>query len=261
MIIDSHAHVMLPPQQQIQLLDEAKIDKTILFSSVIHPEMATDLATFEKELNTLYDIIKGIKNPQEERIRAIAELSEVIKHNPDRYLGFGSIPLALSLEENIAWIENYIIANGFKGIGELTPGTGKVSQLEALFRASQETGNLPLWVHAFFPLTWEDIKELLALAKKYTTVPMIIGHLGGMYWLDTLKAIKDIPNAYLDLSATFTTMAPAFAIKEYPERTFFGSDAPYCRPLTARTIIEQIVTDKYVLEQVLGGNIARLLRI
>jgi Hydroxyethylthiazole kinase, sugar kinase family len=71
----------------------------------------------------------------------------------------------------------------------------------------------------------------------------------------------DIPNVYLDLSATFTTMAPTFAIKEYPERTFFSSDAPYCSPLTARTIIEQIVTDKHVLEQVLGGNIARLLQI
>lgn len=36
---------------------------------------------------------------------------------------------------------------------------------------------------------------------------------------------------------------------------------PYSVPLTARTIIEQIVTGQYVLEQVLGGTIAMLLRM
>lgn len=261
MIIDGHAHVMLPMHQQLQLMAEAKIDRTILFTSVIHPEMASSITAFEEELKILYDILNGVKNPLEERIRAIEELSGVIKGNPERYIGFGSIPLGLSFEENLAWIEKYIIANGFRGIGELTPGTGKVSQLEPLFRASQETGNVPLWVHAFFPLHWEDIKELLALAQRYPTVPTIVGHLGGIHWLDTLKAIKDVPNAYVDLSATFTTIAPSFAIKEFPERTLFGSDAPYYVPLAARTIIEQIVTDQYVLEQVLGGNIAKLLRM
>lgn len=260
MVIDGHAHVMFPAQRQIQLMAEAKIDRTILFTSVIHPEMASDLIAFEEELNKLYDILNGVKNPLEERIRAIEEMNGVIKEHPDKYIGFGSIPLGLSFKESKAWIEKYIIANGFKGIGELTPGTGRVSQLEVLFQASQEIGNLPLWIHAFFPLCWEDIKELLALAQRYPTVSTIIGHLGGIHWLDTLKAIKDISNTYIDLSATFTTIAPSFAIKEFPERTIFGSDAPYCVPLTARTIIEQVVTDQYVLAQVLGGNIAKLLQ-
>lgn len=98
-------------------------------------------------------------------------------------------------------------------------------------------------------------------AQKHPDVPVIVGHLGGVNWLDTLKAVRDIPNVYLDLSATFTTMAPLFAIQEYPERCLFSSDAPYCSPLTARTIIEQIVKDRHVLEQVLGGNISRLLKI
>jgi len=261
MVIDSHAHVMFPPERQIQLMTEAKIDQTILFSSIMHPEIATDIKTFETELNKLYDILNGVKNPLVERIHAIEELTKVIEENPNKYIGFGSIPLGLSYDENLKWIEKYILANGFRGIGELTPGSGKVIQLEELFRASQEFGNLPLWVHAFFPLDFEDIKELLSLAKRYPSVPTIIGHLGGVNWLNTLKAMRDIPNVYLDLSATFTTIAPAFAIKEFPERTFFSSDAPYCLPITARTIIEQIVTDQHILEQVLGGNIARILNI
>lgn len=261
MVIDSHAHVMLPPECQIQLMTEAKIDRTILFSTIIHPETTTTLKTFEKELNKLYDILNGVKNPIDERIRSINELAKIVKETPEKYIGFGSIPFGLSYDENLAWIEKYIIDNGFCGIGELTPGSGQVPQLEDLFRASREVGNLPLWVHTFFPLNFEDIKELLVLAKRYPTVPTIIGHMGGIHWLNTLKAIRDIPNTYLDLSATYATVAPAFAIKEFPDRTFFSSDAPYCLPLTARTIIEQVVADKHILEQVLGGNLARVLQL
>jgi predicted TIM-barrel fold metal-dependent hydrolase len=205
--------------------------------------------------------LNGVKNPLEERIRAINELVTVIANNPGKYIGFGSIPTGLSHHENLEWIEKYILANNLCGIGELAPGSGQIAQLEPLFSASRETGNLPLWVHAFLPLHFEDIKELLALVQKFPTVPLIVGHLGGVHWLNTLKAVRDIPNVYLDLSATFTTMAPALAIREYPERTLFSSDAPYSSPLTARTIIEQVVEDRYVLEQVLGGNIARLLQL
>jgi hypothetical protein len=116
-------------------------------------------------------------------------------------------------------------------------------------------------VHTFFPLKLEDIKELLTLIKRYPAIPTIVGHMGGIHWLDTLEAIKEIPNAYLDLSATYTTIAPSFAIREFPERTLFSSDAPYSSPLIAKTIIEQLITDPYVLEHVLGGNITNLLQL
>lgn len=261
MIIDSHAHVVLPPERQIQWMDEAGIDQTVLFTTTIHPETATTLQAFEAELNILYDILNGVKNPLPERIRAIEELAGVIQANPERYIGFGPIPFGLSYSENLEWIERYIIANKFRGIGELTPGSGQVEKLEVLFRAAQEFDNLPLWVHTFFPLNGSDIKALLTLAKRYPQVPTILGHMGGMHWLDTLKAVKEIPNAYLDLSATNTTIAPSFAIRELPERTFFSSDAPYASPSIAKMIIEKLVADRYVLDQVLGENIARLLQI
>lgn len=261
MIIDSHAHVMLPKECQLQLMKEAGVDRTVLFSTTIHPETKSNLVDFEAELNTLYDILNGVKNPLEERVRSLEELVQVIKENPENYIGFGSIPLGLSYQENLAWISKYILANGLRGIGEIAPGSGQVEKLELLFKAAREAGNLPLWVHTFLPLNFTDIKNLLYLAKTYPTVPLIIGHLGGIHWLETLKAVRDLANIYLDLSATFTTMAPLFAIREYPDRTLFSSDAPYSSPLTARTILEQTVSDKEVLKEVLGGNIARLLKL
>ncbi len=261
MIIDSHAHVILPKEQQIDMMKQAGIERTILFATSIHPETSQNLDDFSIELKNLYDILNGRKNPIHERIESITELAQTVKSNPEKYIGFGPIPLGLSYEENLEWINTYILANNFKGIGELAPGTGQAGKLDPLFQASHESGDLPLWVHAFFPLNFADIKELLYLAKKYSTVPLIVGHLGGINWLDTLKAVRSLPNVYLDLSATFTTIAPAFAIQEYPERTLFSSDAPYASPLVARTILEQIVPDKQILKEVLGGNIARLLDI
>jgi predicted TIM-barrel fold metal-dependent hydrolase len=261
MIIDSHAHVMLPQERQIEMMKQAGIERTILFATTIHPETARDIDEFATELKNLYDILNGRKNPVQERIASTTELAQIVKNNPEKYIGFGPIPLGLSYEENLEWIERYILANHFKGIGELAPGTGQAGKLEPLFQASHEAGDLPLWVHTFFPLSFADIKVLLGLAAKYPAIPLIVGHLGGVNWLDTLKAVRELPNVYLDLSATFTTVAPAFAIQEYPERTLFSSDAPYASPLVARSILEQIVPDKQVLQEVLGGNIARLLNL
>lgn len=261
MVIDSHAHVQLPPERQLRQMREAGIDKTVLFTTTMHPEKAASLDEFATELEKLYAILNGEKNPIVERRQAIAELAAVIKAQPEKYLGFGSILLGLSYQENLDWIETYILANKFKGIGELTPGTGQVAQLEPLFLAARETGSMPLWVHTFFPLQLSDIRALLALAKKYPEIPVIFGHIGGLHWLDLLRSITELPNVYLDLSAAYTTIALEFAIREFPERTLFSSDAPYSVPGVAKLVIESLVTDRLVLEQVLGGNIARLLKL
>ena len=260
-IIDSHAHVVLPFPRQLELMDEGGIDKTILFSTVIHPETATDLATFEKEMATLDDILAGRKNPLQERIKSIEELARAVSLHPSRYIGFGSIPQGLALQDCRTWIEQHILAHQFKGIGELAPGTGQIDGLEPVFAASVELGPLPLWVHTFFPLTFDDIQKLIGLSARYPSVPLILGHMGGVYWRQTLKLVKDLPQVYLDLSATFTTIAPALVARELPERTLFASDAPYTSPLAARELLERAIPDKAVRERVFGLNIADLLKL
>ena len=135
MIIDSHAHVMLPQEKQIQWMDEASVDLTVLFTSIIHPETATTLVELETEMNTLYDILNGVTNPHIARVQALEQLGAVIKNSPERYIGFGSIPFGLPYQENLAWIEKHILANDFRGIGELTPQSGQVQQMpESGFR-------------------------------------------------------------------------------------------------------------------------------
>lgn len=264
MIIDSHAHVILPTEKQLLMMEEASVDKTILFSTTPHPEKAHDLKSLEKELAILNNVLAS-NTSLDERIKNIknttAELKKVIDRNPSKFIGFGLVPLSLTYNKTADWINDNIIKNNFYGLGEFSPASGQVKYLEVVFRASNELGCLPIWVHTFHPLNFDDIKELIQLSSRYPKVPLILGHMGGIYWLDIIKLAKENCNIYLDLSAIYTVLAPKIAIKELPERTLFSSDAPYGNPLLFKKMIETISPDKKVSEQVLGGNIIKLLKL
>ena len=53
MIIDSHAHVVLPIEKHIKMMDESGIDKTVLFSTLVHPEKSSNVKEFTTEMNKL----------------------------------------------------------------------------------------------------------------------------------------------------------------------------------------------------------------
>jgi predicted TIM-barrel fold metal-dependent hydrolase len=71
----------------------------------------------------------------------------------------------------------------------------------------------------------------------------------------------ETPNLYLDISTVAVVFAARMAIRELPERALFGSDAPYGDPLLARRLIERVSPPGEVLQRVLGGNLAELLRL
>jgi uncharacterized protein len=259
MIVDSHAHVMFPPERQIRMMNEAGIDKTILFSTSIHPEAAKDIVSFEKEMNILNEIISGKYNPERSRALALEEQCRVIREYPSRFLGFGIVPTGLSKDETRSWIEEKVVDNKFYGIGEIAVAPGQTRMLDNIFNIAAEMGGMPLWIHTFSPLGLEDITGIDALSRRYPSVPVILGHLGGINWMETIRLAKKNTSLFLDLSGTYTIFAPTLAIKEIPERTVFSSDAPYGEPLLIRTMIERITEDSHVRERVLGGTIAELL--
>ena len=71
MIIDSHEHLMLPIEMQIEKLNQAGVDKAILFSTVPHPERAKNLAELRGEMNILYKVLAGANNKEANRKRMI----------------------------------------------------------------------------------------------------------------------------------------------------------------------------------------------
>lgn len=265
MIIDSHEHIMLPTELQLQKMDAAGIDKTVLFCTAPHPERAASLNEIESEMASLYKVLSGSNSKESNMIRQkknIIELVSIIRKHPDRFTGFGSVPLGMSLDETQAWIHDNIISNSLSGVGEFTPGNEQqMSQLETIFQALEATVVSPVWVHTFSPVTMAGIRLLMGLCEKYPRIPVIFGHLGGTNWIEVINFAKTHQNVYLDLSAAFASIATKMALVELPERCIFSSDAPYGEPYLYRQLVEYVSPSKEIADMALGDNVRKLLRI
>lgn len=267
MIIDSHEHVMLPTERQIEKLNDAGVDKAILFSTIPHVERAADatLDAIVREMQVLYRLLSGQDSAEAQlakREQAILELKQAVAAAPDRLYGFGSVPLGLSEDATAAWLETHVIQNSFRGIGEFTPGSDQqAAQLETILRAAAAYNPLPVWVHTFHPVSLDGIKILMELCRSYPSVPVIFGHMGGANWMEVIAFAKQNPNVYLDLSAAFTSISVKTALVEVPERCLFGSDAPFGEPKLTRQLIEFVSPSMKITELALGENIAELLQL
>lgn len=263
MIIDSHQHLMLPAGLQLQKMEEAGVDKAILFCTTPHPEKAGNLEELKKEMRVLYEVLAGTGG-KEAAMKKLADnirdLAAVLQKYPERFWGFGSVPLGLSVDEASQWIEQYIIRNGLKGTGEFTPGSNEqMNLLRTVLEALTQFPGYPVWVHTFNPVSAEGIKIFMDLCRKFPTVPVIWGHSGGYHWMEVTEFVKETPNAYMDLSAAFSGMMVRIALTEIPDKCFFASDAPYHEPILCRQMIEYVSPSPEVTKLVLGENIMRLI--
>ncbi len=251
---------MFPVEEQVELLKEAGVERAVLFPTLVHPEKAGNKEVFKREMNMLNRILSGEINPLDARISSMGELVSVIEKNSDKFIGFGSVPTGKAYDLTSDWIETHIVKNKLSGIGEIAFGAGEAYKAENIFKsASDYDGKYPVWVHTFNPLTVDDIRVIIGYAEKYSGVKTILGHGGGSYWLETIDYIKNKPDIYFDISASFSVMPLKYGIKEFPERILFSSDMPYGNPRLAREAVEYIVKDKLLREMVLGGNVLRLL--
>lgn len=263
MIIDSHEHLILPTEIQIEKLENADIGKAILFCTAPHPEKASTFEGLKKEMGALYKILEG-SNSKEDNLKRmgnnIKELTEVIKKYPEKFYGFGSVPLELSLEETSDWINTHIISNGLKGVGEFTPGSDEqIGQLETVFQALENFPKLPIWIHTFNPVSLNGIKILMETTKKHPNISVIFGHMGGYHWMDVIEFARTVDNLYLDLSAAFSTLAVRMAVHELPDKCLFSSDAPYGEPLLSKQLVEFVSSSAEIKDKVLGENILKLI--
>lgn len=128
MVIDSHEHIMFPVKMRLNKMDVAGVDKTILFCIAPHPEKAGTLNELEVEMATLNKILAG-SNTKEDNIsrlkRNITEVVEAVETYPNRFLGFGAVPLGMEQKETAKWINAQITSNSLYGVGEFTPGSWK----------------------------------------------------------------------------------------------------------------------------------------
>lgn len=258
MIIDANSHVHDPVDAHVGLLEEAGVDRAVLFSTRPHPERAGDLASLRREMAILEEAIGGRAGSAEGHRRAWREWDAALAARPERFIGFLSVPLDLEPEGIAATVEREVVGRGVHGIGELTPPPGRAAMIEPVLRAAADHGGLPVVVHGSAPTTAADVRTLSALAGRYPRVPLVVSQLGGANWMEAVELVRDNPNMYLELSTASVVFAVRLAIKEIPDRTLFGSDAPYGDPVLARAMVERATSPGEVRDRVLGGTIAEL---
>lgn len=258
MIIDAHSHVHDPIEAHVGLLDEAGVGRAVLFATRPHPERADDLAALRREMAVLERALAGRVGTVEAYRGAWVELDAALAARPDRFIGFLSVPLGLGPLETAEIVEKEAVGRGLRGIGELTPPPGGAGLIEPVLQASSDQGRLPVVVHGSAPTTAEDLTTLAALARRYRDVPLVVSQLGGHHWMEAIELVRDTPNLYLELSTASIVFAVRLAIKEIPDRTLFGSDAPYGDPVLARALVERVTSPGEVRDRVLGGTLAEL---
>lgn len=102
LIIDGHSHVTLPVEKHLSLMDEAGIDKTILFRTSIHPELQSNEEGIKKEMQKLMNILSGdTKVVRKYSNVANKELFDAVEKYPDRFYCFGIVPLDMDIPDMI----------------------------------------------------------------------------------------------------------------------------------------------------------------
>lgn len=81
MIVDSHQHVMLPTSMQVKKMDDAGVDKAILFTTTPHVERAASatLAAIGAEMQVLYQLLSGSYSPETRIPVAFSRLIKAIQ--------------------------------------------------------------------------------------------------------------------------------------------------------------------------------------
>ncbi|GGS78460.1 amidohydrolase family protein [Streptomyces cinerochromogenes] len=261
MIIDAHGHVHDPVGLHLDALDAAGVDRAVLFPTRPHPERAGDLPSLRREFAVLDGALGGRGGTREAFAGALDEVTAAVAAHPERFVGFGSVPLELPAEEVERAVAEDVVGRGLCGIGELTPAPGRAGRLEPVLRAAADHGGLPVVVHGFAPTTAEDLRTLAALSRRHPGVPLIVSQLGGLHWMEAVELVRDTPGMYLELSTAFLVIAVRLAVRELPERTLFGSDAPYGDPVVARVMVERATASGEIRDRVLGGTAAEVFRL
>jgi uncharacterized protein len=227
----------------------------------------------------------------EERARALAEFDATIG---ERYLAFNrwlmdtlagvpSIsgfvamdPWVLSPERNVEHLRE-MAERGARGV-KLHPVVQKFEandpRMHPVYQACMDMG-LTVLSHTGPARDGEPFAEVSAFAPMLRDFPgltVLLAHLGGGKWQDTLAVAQEFPNVAFDLSEIIEWMgapnAPdaeelASLIRDVgPERVVLGSDYPWYEPAqTAELVMSLPVLSQAEKSAILGENAARILRL
>jgi uncharacterized protein len=238
MIIDSHTHVDKfrwydPPETILRLMDEARIDQSIIMTYSDAPD------------------VEG----------SLEYIAEAVHKYPSRFVGYARLN-PVRTEEAARLLDAAIAHMGFKGLKlhpvttlchPAAPETLQLIHLAAsygaptLFHCGDEELTLPL-----------QLAEAAAACPEAT---IIFGHCGGYFHVkDALRVAERYPNVILETSA----MPYPHLIREAVDRigsarVLYASDGPGCDPTIELLKIRMARLSPREEADVLHGNISNIL--
>lgn len=238
MVVDAHVHIkggdkyrrQFPPELIVRQMDEAKVDKAVVFSICL-PSRESNLLT-----------------------RRAADAF------PDRLIPFAHA-LPQEGQAAVEALEEAVSEWGFKGLklhlGEVQ-GEPSLELLSPLVEKAVELG-IPVLVDFV-----QNLDLARALAESFPECTLIVAHLGAHADEDLnvkfALLAREHENVYLDTSWVdhYWRMADVVRICG-ADKLVFGSDAPLYHPLVELTKIKVLRLPPEEEAKILGGNMARLL--
>lgn len=102
--------------------------------------------------------------------------------------------------------------------------------------------------------------QLAYLARRFPDVNFIMGHCGANDFVYDIDAsMYQTRNLYLETSLNYCETIYK-VVKQYPDRVIFGSDAPRSPLSFELEKTKKASADPLVMEQVMGGNLLRILK-
>jgi predicted TIM-barrel fold metal-dependent hydrolase len=188
----------------------------------------------------------------------------LMKQYPDRVMGFASIPTPYFGKKGLDELQRAVEEFGMKGIGELETTAAYPIDIPQWIAVLEKAADLkvPVLVHS----------SRSACARASELVPEVIillAHLGtglGLTvgeWIDTIEMAKTHPNIYLETCTSITSYGQIeMAVQELgSERIVFGTDSPLLDPAVMKAKITSADISAEAKENILGRNMARLLKI
>ncbi len=132
--------------------------------------------------------------------------------------------------------------------------------VDPLFRLADELG-FPIIVHGASDL-FNSPPEFAIMAKRFPKVPLMMAHMGFFWAVDqAISFAAEFDNLYLE-----TSRAPIFEIQTAvkrlgPDKVIWGTDSPFVDYEFEFKKMERATSDPEGYRSIVGGNIARLLKL
>jgi hypothetical protein len=256
MRIDIHVHDTEPIELLIGSMDRNGIDRAFVCSSAV--AKGENVKTLSDAEMVLGNVARAqTKEGSQRTVQEVnSDLAEKLAPYEGKLYGFGKVDL---YDQNIEAQLDSIVECGLYGVGEIIGIHEHVELLRPVLEFSSDQKNFPIFIHCDFPVEREDLEALFNLIGEYPDARIIVGHMGGNHWIETLKRVKGLDNCLLDVSEVVNYVPLYVAVAGHPDKVAYGSDFPWDLQEVNLARLNDMELSEEVVGQVMGGNLRRFM--